>query len=113
MSLSNKTYAPVLSITIKASQNLPAYRFVSYNGGLCGEGDKALGVTDVYCPAGESGSVTVMGVVLVEAGANISVGDDVASGVNGKVVAGSSNDFINGGALDNGSSGDLIRVLLK
>jgi hypothetical protein len=113
MALTNKTYAPVLSITVRASQNLPAFRFAGFNGGLCSQGEKALGVTDAYCPSDENATVTVIGVVLVEAGGNISVGDDVTSGANGKALAGSSNDFINGDALDDGASGDLIRVLLK
>jgi len=113
MSLTNKTYAPVLSITVKATQNLSAFRFIGYNGALSGAGDKALGVTDTYHPLGDNASITVIGLVLVEAGGNISAGDDISSGTSGKAVVSGANDIVNGSALDSGSSGDLIRVLLR
>ena len=42
MSFTTKTSHPVANISIKATADLPAHRFINYNGDLCSNGDKAI-----------------------------------------------------------------------
>jgi hypothetical protein len=41
----DKTSIPMGTMTIKALEDLPANRFINFNGGLCDFGEKVLGVT--------------------------------------------------------------------
>ncbi len=112
MSLNNKNYAPIQTITIKATEDIPAFRFVNFAGALCGDGLKSLGATDNLCNDGDFCAVTTIGIVLVESSASIALGADVKSDVDGKAANASLGEYTNGHALDEGVAGDLIRVLL-
>lgn len=112
MSLNNKNYAPVQTITIKATEDIPAFRFVDFVGALCGDGLKSLGVTDNLCNEGDYCAVTTIGIVLLEASATIALAADIKSDADGKAANATSGEYINGHALDEGVAGDLIRVLL-
>ena len=46
MAIMDKTYQPLQSLTIKAVEDLPGFRFVSHLGSLCDADARALGVTE-------------------------------------------------------------------
>lgn len=134
----------VPAMTITPSSELVKRRFVNLAGtGYCGASAKALGVTpeNDSIPANTPGTVTMRGIVWVEASAAISVGDPVSSTSTGKAVTvaavtatvpGSGTDVtsssaqpamtiaggklpvaINGWALDEATTdGDFIRIKL-
>ena len=51
--------------------------------------------------------------MLVEAGGTVSVGDAVASDDNGKAVKADGSAIVNGYALDNGTVGQDVRILIE
>ncbi len=109
--MTNKTYQPLLIHSVKASSDLKEHRFVGFNGNYCAAGDKALGVCDVSTENGQYAPVGVFGFLLVEAGGVIEAGSAVTSDANGKAVAVSSGDEVNGYALDSAVAGQEIRIL--
>lgn len=112
MAIVNKTYQPVQSLTVKAESDLPAFRFVSYNGQLCGDNQKSLGVTLGNWSNGAYSSVIVLGTAIVEASANINAGDKVASDLEGKAKVATTGSEINGRALNSASAGEYVKILL-
>ena len=58
-------------------RTFPRRRFVGFNGGVCAEGAKALGVTETDTEADNMAPANVLGVILVEAGAAIAAGAEV------------------------------------
>jgi hypothetical protein len=114
MSLCTKTANPVLAISVTATEDLTAHRFVGFSGGICDFDAKSLGVADMNWLSGDKVPVTVIGVMPVEAGEPIELGAEVASDGNGKAVTATSDTKVNGYALDSATAaGDFIRVLLN
>ena len=100
-----------LTTTIVAGENLPANRFVNFNGFLCNSGDKVLGVTTELCKVGEVATLVSHGVVSVETNGMINViGSEVRSSADGKVQI-ATGTFQNIHTLDYSSgAGQFIRV---
>ncbi len=114
MSYTTKTSHPVARISIKANSDLPAYRFISYNGELCSTGDKSLGISDLEWNSGDSISVTVLGVMPVEIASPVNKGDMVTASTLGRAKTVATGEAINGRALDSATLiGQHIRVLLS
>ncbi|MBO6181510.1 DUF2190 family protein [bacterium] len=109
--MANKLYKPLLIDSIKAVVNVEQNRFIGFGGNYCGAGEKALGVCDVPTEAGQLAPVGVIGIFLVEAGENISAGDEITSDATGKAVKVARSEQINGYSLDTASVGALIRVV--
>lgn len=106
-----KTYNPGVVVSIQSTADLTKFRFVGFDGSHCGNGAKALGVTEVDYKNGEVVGLITTGIALVEAGGNVSVGAKLQSDANGKAITYASGE-VNGYSLDSGASGDLIRVKL-
>lgn len=109
--MTNKNYKPLLIESVKATADLTEHRFVGFDGKHCTAGTKALGVADVSTEKDQFAPIAVFGILLVEAGGTIVVGDGIASDANGKAVKAESTAIINGYALDAGTTGQKIRVL--
>lgn len=109
--MANKLYKPILIDSIKAGENLEKQRFIGFDGKTCEAGAKALGVCDVETEKDQYAPIGVMGILLVEAGGYIEVGDEVASDADGKAVAIGRNEISNGYALDSAEEGDIIRIV--
>lgn len=101
-----------MSITIKATDELPSYRFVDFRGRICSANQKALGVTVGRWSSGRYAGIVVLGTAIVEAGSTITVGDKLASDAEGKAVPATTGAEINGRALNSANAGDFVRVLL-
>ncbi|MCX7909856.1 MAG: DUF2190 family protein [Ignavibacteria bacterium] len=112
MSIANKTFQPILTITIKTTTELPSYRFVDFLGKTCDENQKALGVTVGKWKSGGYAGIIVLGTALVEASGTISVGDKVTSDSQGKAKVATTGAEVNGRALGSAGPGDLVRILL-
>ncbi len=113
MSLCTKTANPVLAISVDATEDLTAFRFVGFGGGICSFDEKSLGSVDVNWLNGEKVSVTVMGVMPIETGEAVTVGAEIASDGSGKAVVVTEDSKINGFALNAADgAGEFIRVLL-
>lgn len=113
MSVNNKTYQPIQLITIKADEDLPAFRFVNYNGGLCQEETLAIGVTEVDWLDGDYASVVTLGTIVVETDSSVAKGDEVTSADQGKAKTASGTVPINGIALDSCTGAGFIRIKLR
>lgn len=109
--MTNKTYKPLLIESVKTVADLNQHRFAGFDGGYCTAGAKALGVVDVSTSKGEYAPISVFGILLVEAGGTIAVGDAVASDGEGKAVKVADSAITNGYALDAGTAGQEIRIL--
>lgn len=109
--MANKLYKPILIDSILADENLEKQRFVGFDGKTCDAGAKALGVCDAATEKDQYAPIGVIGILLVEAGGDIEVGDEVASDADGKAVAIGRNEISNGYALDSAEEGDVIRIV--
>jgi hypothetical protein len=107
-----KTYNPVLTVSVTAASDIPKARFIGFNGDLCAQNTKALGVSEVDTKLGQQMPVIVYGIALVESGGAVNVGAAVTSDANGKAVPAGTNP-VNGYALDGSTgAGEIIRVKL-
>ena len=107
-----KTEQPVLITSLKAGSFIPKNFFVGFDGGFCGPGSKALGVSNADTDVSQQLPVTVSGIALVYTNDAISVGSKVESDSEGKAIPLSAGE-LNGYALDSATEGDqLIRILL-
>lgn len=112
MSLNNKTYQPVQVLTIKATADIPAKRFVNFAGKTCGANQKSFGVSLSNYNNGSYVSVVVLGTAIVEAGGTITTGDNLTSDSLGRAIVASAGTEINGRALNSAETGEFVRVLL-
>jgi len=106
-------------ITMISADDMSAaqYRFVSIDAdgkvALTGAGLKADGVNQEAPVVDEATVVAISGISFLEVGAGgVTAGDDVASDATGKVVAGVTDDSINGVAVATAAAGELVAVLL-
>ncbi len=112
MAINNKTYQPLQAISIRAKEDLSAFRFVSHLGTVCIDGTKSLGVTEVDWLKDEMASVITLGTMPVETTTSIDIGDNITSANEGKARKANSNDTINARALDATDGSGFIRVIL-
>ena len=109
-----KTEQPILITSVTAASDLSDKKnlFIGFDGAICGNGSKALGVLNANTNNAEEAPVTSVGIVLVYSGAAVSQGAKLQSDANGKAITFSSGEA-NGYALDDASGADeLIRVKL-
>lgn len=112
MPINNLTNNPLLTLTVTASDDLPTNRFVDYAGGLCAANGAALGATELAWLSGESASVIVQGIAILETEDALFAGDDVCVGTDGK-AAGQGGSFpVMGRAMQDAAADDFVRVLL-
>lgn len=107
-----KTYQPVQAVTVKAAEDLPAFRFVSHLGSLCADENKALGITETDWINGEYAAVITLGTMAVETATTINLGDDITSAADGKAKAAEGTEPVNGRALDSCTGSGFVRVNL-
>lgn len=106
------TYQPVQAITVKAKENLPAFRFVAHLGSLCSENQKSLGVTEIDWLKDEFASVVTLGTIGIEMTTGINVGENITSAGDGKGMKAGENSEVNGRALESISGAGYIKMLL-
>lgn len=108
----SKTYQPGPAITIKSTEELPAFRFVSHLGSLCSIYTKSLGVNEVGFQKDENSAVIISGTILVESSGEIEIGEDITSAADGKAIKATTGDPVNGRALSEASSGEFVKIIL-
>ena len=111
--MNNKTSMQLGKLTIKAGEDLPANRFVNFNGTLCQSGQKVLGITTRAYKSGTLACIVTHGIVAVETGATINtLGTEVRPSTDGKAES-TLTAFQNILTLDTATgSGKFIRVKL-
>ncbi len=112
MAINNKTYQPVQAVSIRAVEDLPAFRFVSHLGSLCAQDSKSLGVTEVDWVNGELASIVTLGTIAIETITSVDVGDNLTAANEGKAKSVSSNEPVNGRALESTSGAGFVRMIL-
>jgi len=112
MSLQNLSYKPIMTLSIKAGEDIPKYRFVDYEGNIAGAGEKALGVTMFSYKANQTASTITLGTAIIETAGAISIGDIVTSDANGKAVVIDTDDEANGRALTACTAAGFITILI-
>lgn len=101
----------ILIISMTATADVTARRFVGLTGAHCAVGAKAAGVANADYAAGEQVGVEALGLLMVTAGAAISAGVEVQSDANGLAIT-KSTGVGNGYALTAATqAGDQIRIL--
>lgn len=109
--MANKLYKPLLIDSVKAAVDLLEHRFVGFDGHYCSAGAKALGVIDVSTSKDQFAPAAIFGILLVQAGGTVAVGDAVASDADGRAIKAENSALVNGYAMDDGVSGQDIRIL--
>lgn len=106
------TQQVILVTSVVAAAALVQQRFVGADNAPCQAGAAALGVADVDAVAGDVAPVSVLGILLVEAGAAVARGLAVQSDVLARAVPRTDAGVSNGIALDEAlAEGDVIRIL--
>lgn len=112
------TQQVILTTTVTALAALTQQRFVGADNAPCQAGAVALGVAEVDAAAGDVTPVNVLGIIVVEAGAAITRGQNIQSDANACaipqiVASGDTPAGISAGiALDDAlAEGDVIRIL--
>jgi len=108
----SKPYQPVQSISIRAIEDLPGFRFISHLGSLCDDSSRATGVTEVDWLNGELSSVVTLGTMVVATVTSINAGEDVTSSVGGKAKPASGTMPVNGRALTSCTGSDYVVIKL-
>ena len=109
-----KTEQPILITSVKAAADLSSSKnlFIGFDGNICGNGAKALGVLNADTALNEQAPLMTSGIALVKSGFALTLGVKVQSNGTGKAIAFSAGEA-NGYALDTASGADeLIRVKL-
>ena len=110
MSITDKTYQPIQAVTVKANEDLSAFRFVSHLGSVCAEDQKALGVSDLNWLKDEYSSVVTLGTIAVETTTTINIGAPVATSTEGKSKPEAGGSEINGRARDSCIGAGFIKI---
>lgn len=104
---------PVLTLTVKATADLLAHRFVTHAGGVPGAGGRTLGVARSAAAAGQAVAVDVLGTSVVEAGAAITtVGALLQTDSEGRAVPYTSGTAVAVALQTAAGAGRRIEVLL-
>lgn len=105
------SFHPVLTLSITAAADLDKpRRFVGFDGQRCAAAAKALGTNNATFAKGEQASIDALGVILVEAGAAITLGAEVQCDGEGRAITLTSGKS-NGWAMDAASdAGQIIRI---
>lgn len=110
MSITTKKYNPQVRKQVTASATLPANRFVTILGALCGAGAMAYGITDIDATSGDRVSLIADGTALVLAKATITKGQKLMSDANGCAVVATSTNYAIAIACEDASADQLIEV---
>jgi hypothetical protein len=94
------TEQPNLITSVLLSADLTKNLFIAFDGSLCGNGAKALGVLNADTDTNDYGPVVANGIALVYSGAAVAQGTKIQSNAAGKAIT-----FASG-------ADELIRVLL-
>ena len=101
----------VLTTTVQAAAALTKQRFVNFAGGVAVATDTALGIANAPYDAGEQAGVNTHGELLVEAGAAITVGQQVQPDANGRAIPLAAGTAFGRARDAAAAAGDIIRVL--
>lgn len=105
-----KTQVVCCTVSIIAAAALARFQMVGFDGNVCAAGAAALGTAEADTASGSAAPVNTHGILLVTAGAAISVGAAIETGSSGKVITKSSG-IANGYAMDEAlADGDIIRI---
>lgn len=110
MAANSKSYQPVQSISVKAAEDLPGFRFVSHLGSLCADESRALGVTETDWLSGEWAQVVTLGTIAVETTTTVNAGQDLTSAADGKAKAADPGEPVNGRALDGVVGAGYVKI---
>ena len=112
MAVNDKTYHPVQAISVKALEDLNAFRFVSHLGSVCAVDSKALGVSEVDWVNGEMASVVSLGTIAIETSTTVNVGDKITSDASGKAKLVAGSEELNGRALNGCTGAGFVTINL-
>ena len=103
---------PVLALPLALTGTVSAYRFVTAAGVHAGAGAAAHGVSQFGGESGDTGTVTVLGSAIVEAGAAISAGAEVQSDSVGRSTTSAGGVVLGRALTAAGAAGVKHEVLL-
>ena len=109
-----QTEQPILITSITAPADLSTKKnlFIGFDGNVCGNGEKALGVLNANTNTGNQAPVMAIGIAIVISGAAVNQKAKVQSDANGKAITFAAGE-VNGYTLDAAASADeFIRVRL-
>ncbi len=103
---------PLQTISIKATEDIKPYRFISAVGGYCSPTEIPIGTSERKWKSGDMASIISYGIVLLECQDTIASGDKLEVGSdNGKASKHTSGQFA-ATALSHGDAGAIIKAKL-
>ncbi len=109
--ISQLSYQPILRLTVKATESIPAHKFVNISGGLCTGNHKALGASDYSALNGELISVITLGTAILKASGAITKGAIISADATGNAKTLETGEMPLGIAISD-KVGEFIEVLL-
>ncbi len=110
--ITNQTYNSALTISIKAAEVIPKFRFINYLGEICTLGERALGVSSLTANQNTQVTIETLGTMLIETSTAISKGTEISSDELGKAKAATTGEIVNGIAMSSCSSAGVIKIKL-
>lgn len=108
----NVTYQPVQKISLRAEENLAAFRFVSHLGTICAEGAKSLGSVEKDWLEGTNASIITLGTVPIETSTTVHIGEDLTASTDGKAKPAGVSDAVNGRSLETCVGSGTVKIIL-
>jgi hypothetical protein len=107
-----KQCTTILALSLKATGDIAAYRFVNPAGAQAGAGANALGASEYAASAGEMVGVANLGTAIVEAGAAVAAGAAVQSDASGRAITKDTGATVARALEAAAAAGDFIEVAL-
>lgn len=107
------TFQPILTMTIKTTDDIESHRFVEGNGKKCRLGYYSIGVSQISTLSGELAPIISLGSAIVLSNANLIAGAELSSDDLGRAINRESGSALTGIALTNAAVGDKVKILIK
>ncbi len=106
-------HRPILCLPLTASSAVKEHHCVKAGGAQASTaGERVLGVAEYAAKSGEQVSVIALGTAIAAAGGTFAVGDQLQANGDGEVIKHTSTNAVLGVALEAGSDGKRVEVLL-
>ncbi len=104
------TYRIERATKVKASVDLVKHRFVGYDGAYAKKDKPCLGISESNGKSGDWITIVNGGSYLLEVESNVTVGQELTAGTDGKAKIATGKDYVHAVSRDNAQTGNTIEA---